>query len=82
MQSNRQDAAKYNYQTVLSERAGAESDAWSDVEKSLRQTIENEADVTLFKNIQDALDVRPRFKRLGEELDRQATQDFKNKLQK
>ena len=80
MQSNRQDAAKYNYQTVLSERAGAESDAWSDVEKSLRQTIENEADVTLFKNIQDALDVRPRFKRLGEELDRQATQDFKNKL--
>ena len=80
MQSHRQDAAKYNYQTVLSERAGAESDAWSDVEKSLRQTIENEADVTLFKNIQDALDVRPRFKRLGEELDRQATQDFKNKL--
>ena len=80
LQSHRQDAAKYNYQTVLSERAGAESDAWSDVEKSLRQTIENEADVTLFKNIQDALDVRPRFKRLGQELDRQATQDFKNKL--
>lgn len=80
MQSHRQDAAKYNYQTVLSERAGAESDAWSDVEKSLRQAIENEADVTLFKNIQDALDVRPRFKRLGEELDRQTTQDFKNKL--
>jgi len=80
LQSHRQDAAKYNYQTVLSERAGAESDAWSDVEKSLRQTIENEADVSLFKNIQDALDVRPRFKRLGEELDRQATQDFKNKL--
>lgn len=80
MQSHRQDAAKYNYQTVLSERAGAESDAWSDVEKSLRQTIENEADVSLFKNIQDALDVRPRFKRLGQELDRQATQDFKNKL--
>jgi hypothetical protein len=80
LQSHRQDAAKYNYQTVLSERAGAESDAWSDVEKSLRQTIENEADVTLFKDIQDALDVRPRFKRLGEELDRQATQDFKNKL--
>jgi hypothetical protein len=79
-QSHRQDAAKYNYQTVLSERAGAESDAWSDVEKSLRQTIENEADVTLFKNIQDALDVRPRFKRLGQELDRQATQDFKKKL--
>ncbi len=80
LQSHRQDAAKYNYQTVLSERAGAESDAWSDVEKSLRQTIENEADVSLFKNIQDALDVRPRFKRLGQELDRQATQDFKNKL--
>jgi len=80
LQSHRQDAAKYNYQTVLSERAGAGSDAWSDVEKSLRQTIENEADVTLFKNIQDALDVRPRFKRLGQELDRQATQDFKNKL--
>ncbi len=80
LQSHRQDAAKYNYQTVLSERAGAESDAWSDVEKSLRQSIENEADVNLFKNIQDALDVRPRFKRLGEELDRQATQDFKNKL--
>nr|AKH48788.1 hypothetical protein TcasGA2_TC002962 [uncultured marine virus] len=80
LQSHRQDAAKYDYQTVLSERAGAESDAWSDVEKSLRQTIENEADVSLFKNIQDALDVRPRFKRLGQELDRQATQDFKNKL--
>ena len=80
LQSHRQDASKYNYQTVLSERAGAESDAWSDVEKSLRQTIENEADVSLFKNIQDALDVRPRFKRLGQELDRQATQDFKNKL--
>jgi hypothetical protein len=80
LQSHRQDAAKYNYQTVLSERAGAESDAWSDVEKSLRQTIENEADVDLFKNIQGALDVRPRFKRLGQELDRQATQDFKNKL--
>jgi len=80
LQSHRQDAAKYNYQTVLSERAGAESDAWSDVEKSLRQTIENEADVDLFKNIQGALDVRPRFKRIGQELDRQATQDFKNKL--
>ena len=80
LQSHRQDAAKYNYQTVLSERAGAENDAWSDVEKALRQTIENEADVNLFKNIQDALDVRPRFKRLGEELDKQATQDFKNKL--
>tara|TARA_R110002153_G_scaffold234093_1_gene387531 strand:+ start:2182 stop:8067 length:5886 start_codon:yes stop_codon:yes gene_type:complete len=80
LQSHRQDAAKYNYQTVLSERAGAENDAWSDVEKSLRQTIENEADVDLFKNIQDALDVRPRFKRLGDELDRQATSDYKQKL--
>jgi len=80
LQSHRQDAAKYNYQTVLSERAGAENDAWSDVEKALRQTIENEADVNLFKSIQDALDVRPRFKRLGEELDKQATQDYKKKL--
>jgi hypothetical protein len=80
LQSHRQDAAKYNYQTVLSERAGAENDAWSDVEKALRQTIENEADVDLFKNIQDALDVRPRFKRLGDELDRQATSDYKQKL--
>mgnify|MGYP003638291032 CR=1 FL=1 len=80
LQSHRQDAEKYKYQTPLSERAGAESDAWSDVEKSLRQTIENEADVDLFKNIQDALDVRPRFKRLGDELDRQATSDYKQKL--
>jgi hypothetical protein len=80
LQSHRQDAAKYNYQTVLSERAITERGAWGDVERSLRQAIENEADVSLFKNIQDALDVRPRFKRLGQELDRQATQDFKNKL--
>ena len=80
LQSHRQDAAKDNYQTVLSERAITERGAWGDVERSLRQAIENEADVSLFKNIQDALDVRPRFKRLGQELDRQATQDFKNKL--
>lgn len=80
LQSSRQDAAKYNYQSVLSERAGAESDAWSDVERSLRQAIENEADVDLFKNIKTALDVRPKFKRLGQELDRQATADYKKKL--
>ena len=80
LRSHRQDAAKDNYQTVLSERAITERGAWGDVERSLRQAIENEADVSLFKNIQDALDVRPRFKRLGQELDRQATQDFKNKL--
>jgi len=80
LQSSRQDAAKYNYQSVLSERAGAESDAWSDVERSLRQAIENEADVGLFKNIKTALDVRPKFKRLGQELDRQATADYKKKL--
>lgn len=80
LQSSRQDAAKYNYQSVLSERAGAESDAWSDVERSLRQAIENEADVDLFKNVKTALDVRPKFKRLGQELDRQATADYKKKL--
>jgi hypothetical protein len=80
LRSHRQDAAKDNYQTVLSERAITERGAWGDVERSLRQAIENEADVSLFKNIQDALDVRPRFKRLGQELDRQTTQDFKNKL--
>lgn len=80
MQSHRQDAAKYTYQTVLSERAMTEQDAWGDVERSLRQAIENEADVDLFKNIKTALDVRPRFKRLGQELDRQATADYKKKL--
>jgi hypothetical protein len=80
MQSHRQDAAKYTYQTVLSERAMTEQDAWGDVERSLRQAIENEADVDLFKNIKTALDVRPKFKRLGQELDRQATADYKKKL--
>jgi hypothetical protein len=80
MQSHRQDAAKYKYQTVLSERAMTEQDAWGDVERSLRQAIENEADVDLFKNIKTALDVRPKFKRLGQELDRQATADYKKKL--
>ncbi len=68
LQSSRQDADKYNYQSVLSERAGAESDAWFDVEKSLRQAIENEADVDLFKNIETALDVRAKFKKLGKQL--------------
>lgn len=80
MQSHRQDAAKYTYQTVLSERAMTEQDAWGDVERSLRQAIENEADVDLFKNIKKALDVRPKFKRLGQELDRQATADYRKKL--
>jgi len=79
-QSSRQDAAKYDYQTVLSERAEAERGAWADVEKSLRQAIENEADVTLYQNIQNALDVRPRFKELGDQLDRKATADYKRKL--
>ena len=36
LQSARKDAAKYNYETVLSERAGAEEDAWMSVEKALR----------------------------------------------
>lgn len=80
LQSHRQDAAKYTYQTVLSERAMTEQDAWGDVERSLRQAIENEVDVDLFKNIKTALDVRPKFKRLGQELDRQATADYKKKL--
>lgn len=80
LQSARKDAAKYNYETVLSERAGAEEDAWMSVEKALRQAIDNDANVELYKAVDDALSVRPRFKELGEQFDRKATADYKRKL--
>jgi len=79
-QAKRRDSAKYDYSDELSNRAIEEDEAWARVEGSLRHAIENAEDGDLSKNIKDALDIRPRFKALGEQFDRKATADYKRKL--